>query len=85
MEKPASKDRQHDFDPRDRLIVALYAELKAERQTREVLEAAIRNGVVSREVLSALAADPVPVVTSDEIAQIETALSLGTSAKDEEP
>lgn len=62
-------------DPRDRLILALYAELKAERATREALEEAIRNGVVSAEVLSAIVSDPVPVVTSDDIAQIETALA----------
>lgn len=55
--------------------MALYAELKAERSTREALEEAIRNGVVSREVLSAIVSDPVPVVTSDDIAEIETVLS----------
>ncbi len=59
--------------------MALYAELKAERATREALEDAIRNGVVSREVLSAIVSDPVPVVTSDDIAQIETALSTETT------
>jgi hypothetical protein len=68
-------------DPRDQLIMALYAELKAERQTREALEAAIRNGVVSPEVLSAMAADPVPVVTSEDIAAIETALSQDAERK----
>ncbi|MBP1849257.1 hypothetical protein [Rhizobium halophytocola] len=62
------------FDSRDRLILALYAELKAERETRQLLEAAIRDGDVSREVLSAMAADPIPVVTSDDIATIETML-----------
>ena len=55
--------------------MALYAELKAERSTREALEEAIRNGVVSREVLSAIVSDPVPVVTSEDIAEIETVLS----------
>lgn len=62
-------------DPRDRLIMALYAELKAERSTREALEEAIRNGVVSSAVLSAIVSDPVPVVTSEDIADIEAALS----------
>lgn len=55
--------------------MALYAELKAERSTREALEEAIRNGVVSSDVLSAIVSDPVPVVTSEDIADIETALS----------
>ncbi|SMC52073.1 hypothetical protein [Rhizobium sp. RU36D] len=62
-------------DDRDRLILALYAELKAERQTREALEAAIRNGSVSMEVLEAMAADPVPVVTDSDIASIEAFLA----------
>ncbi len=55
--------------------MALYAELKAERLTREALEEAIRNGVVSREVLAAIVSDPVPVVTSEDIAEIEAALA----------
>ncbi len=55
--------------------MALYAELKAERSTREALEDAIRNGVVSSAVLAAIVSDPVPVVTSEDIADIETALS----------
>ena len=62
-------DRQdRRMDARDRLIVALYAQLKAERETRETLEWAIRNGAMSQEVLEAIAADPVPVVTSQDIA-----------------
>ena len=35
------------FDVRDRLILALYAQLKAERQTREAMEWVIRNGGLS--------------------------------------
>jgi len=73
--EPIHRQNAPDPDPRDRLIMALYAELKAERATREALEDAIRNGVVSREVLSAIVADPVPVVTSDDIAEIEAVLS----------
>ena len=65
-------DRKHkSMDARDRLIVALYAQLKAERETRETLEWAIRNGAVSKEVLEAIVADPVPVVTSEDIASLE--------------
>ncbi|MDQ0321768.1 hypothetical protein QO002_003906 [Pararhizobium capsulatum DSM 1112] len=63
------------FDRRDRLILALYAQLKAERQTREALEWSIANGVLSREILEAMAADPVPAVTSDDAAALERLLA----------
>ncbi|MBE1504103.1 hypothetical protein H4W29_001284 [Rhizobium viscosum] len=70
-------DRKHkSMDARDRLIVALYAQLRAERETRETLEWAIRNGAVSKEVLEAIAADPVPVVTSEDIASLEKIIAL---------
>ncbi|HWU64069.1 MAG TPA: hypothetical protein VN112_18795 [Ensifer sp.] len=73
--EPGNRRNAKRPDPRDRLIMALYAELKAERMTREALEEAIRNGVVSREVLSAIVSDPVPVITGEDIAEIEAALS----------
>ena len=63
------------MDARDRLIIALYAQLKAERQTRETLEWVIRNGGLSTDVLEAIAADPVPVVTSD-VAVVEKIVAL---------
>ncbi|MCB5203824.1 hypothetical protein LH464_15230 [Neorhizobium sp. T786] len=63
-------------DVRDRLIVALYAQLKAERQTREALEYVIRNGALSSEVLEAIASDPVPVYSACDVAAIERAMSL---------
>ncbi|NKL96065.1 hypothetical protein [Rhizobium leguminosarum] len=69
------------MDARDRLIVALYAQLKAERETRETLEWAIRNGAVSQEVLEAIAADPVPVVTSEDIASLEKIITLDERRK----
>lgn len=59
------------FDARDRLILALCAELKAERETRGALEYAIRHGALSKEVLSAIASDPVPVITEEDIIQVE--------------
>ncbi|MDM9628724.1 hypothetical protein QTL95_22785 [Rhizobium sp. S152] len=68
--------QENGMDGRDRLIVALYAQLKAERETRETLEWVIRNGEISREVLQAIAADPVPVVTSDDIASIEEIIAI---------
>lgn len=77
MEKNGLEDEQtRDSDVRDRLILALYAELKAERQTRETLEEAIRHGVLSKEVLVAIASDPVPAVTSEDIADIERLTDL---------
>jgi hypothetical protein len=69
------------FDPRDRLIVALYAQLKAERETRETLEWAIRHGALSDEVLEAIAADPVRPVTSDDIASVEKIIALDERRK----
>ena len=52
-----SKEPEGERDVRDRLILALYAQLKAERQTREALEYVIRNGALSPEVLEAVALD----------------------------
>ncbi|MBB3592550.1 signal transduction protein with GAF and PtsI domain [Rhizobium sp. BK529] len=69
--KPTSR-----MDARDRLIVALYAQLRAERETRETLEWAIRNGAISNDVLEAIASDPVPVVTSEDIASLEKIIAL---------
>jgi hypothetical protein len=63
-------------DVRDRLILALYAQLKAERQTREALEYVIRNGALAPEVLEAIAADPVPVAASADIAAVEKVIAL---------
>ncbi|EJZ22499.1 hypothetical protein NE852_03730 [Rhizobium sp. Pop5] len=77
-----SMDRQdRRMDARDRLIVALYAQLRAERETRETLEWAIRNGAISQEVLEAIAADPVPVVTSEDIASLEKIIALDERRK----
>lgn len=71
----AKSTPERAFDRRDRLILALYAQLKAERQTREALEWSIANGVISREVLEAMAADPVPAVTSDDVSALQRLLA----------
>lgn len=63
------------FDVRDRLILALYAQLKAERQTREAMEWVIRNGGLSPEVLEAMASDPVPVMAEADVPAIERILA----------
>jgi len=65
------------LDVRDRLILALYAQLKAERQTREAMEWVIRNGGLSPEVLEAMASDPVPVLTEADVPAIERILANG--------
>lgn len=78
--KTSSKrsSRPH-FDHRDRLILALYAQLRAERETREALEWAIENGAVSPEVLQAMVSDPVPVITSEDVAALERLLARDTN------
>ena len=83
--QPHAIDRDTSLDARDRLIVALYAELKAERATREALEDAIARGVVSKDVLAAIVSDPVPVITSDDVALIETVLArdLATASRED--
>ncbi len=73
--------KSKQVDARDRLIIALYAQLKAERQTRETLEWVIRNGGLSDGVLEAIASDPVPVVTSDDIATVEKIIAIDQRRK----
>jgi hypothetical protein len=62
-------------DPRDRLIIALFAQLEAERQTRETLRMALRAGALDPAVLEAIAEDPVPA-TSEDIASLERSIAL---------
>jgi hypothetical protein len=64
------------IDPKDRLIAALFAQLRAERETREALTWAIRSGVTSPAVLEALSGDPVPVATAEDVTTIERLLAL---------
>lgn len=73
------RKRTAPVDARDRLILALFAQLKAERETREAIEDAIRDGVLSKEVLIAIASDPIPVVTDRDVAEIETLLDRDSS------
>lgn len=71
-------DSLERFDVRDRLILALYAQLKAERQTREALEYVIQNGAVAPEVLEAIVGDPIPVAYADDVAAVEKIIALDT-------
>lgn len=59
------------MDSKDRLILALAALLRAERETRGALVEAIEDGAVSRETLLAMISDPVPVITREDIAFAE--------------
>jgi hypothetical protein len=61
------------MDRRDRLIVALSALLRAERETRAAFEEAIDAGL-SREVLKAIVSDPIPVVTQFDLVVAENLL-----------
>jgi len=79
--KPSKRSPPAHFDYRDRLILALYAQLKAERETREALEWAIENRAISPEVLQAMVSDPVPVITSEDVAALERLLARDTDAK----
>lgn len=74
MTKVAKQTSHKRFDARDRLIIALYAQLRAERETREAMEWVIHNGGLSPEVLEAMASDPIPVVTADDIKTVENSL-----------
>jgi hypothetical protein len=76
--KSAKRRTRPQFDHRDRLILALYAQLRAERETREALEWAIENDAISPEVLQAMASDPVPVITSEDTAALERLLARDT-------
>jgi hypothetical protein len=59
------------IDEKDRLIFALCALLRAERETRAAFEAAVLNGAVSREALCAILSDPIPAVTRDDLRHAE--------------
>ena len=77
--KSSKRPSRPYFDHRDRLILALYAQLRAERETREALEWAIENGAISLEVLQAMVSDPVPVITSEDVAALERLISRDTN------
>ena len=51
------------MDHQTTLILSLSALLRAERETRFAMEAAIGAGVIDPEVLRAMLSDPVPVIT----------------------
>lgn len=73
------QDQQPDI--RDRLIVALYAQLKAERETREAMEWVARHGGLSPDVMEAMAADPVPVFSQEDVVAVERIIDRERSSK----
>ena len=68
------------MDDRDKLILALSALLRAERQTRFAFESCIGAGVLQQETLQALLSDPVPVITQDDLNYAEEAAMRMTRA-----
>ena len=55
------------MDNKDRLILALAALLRAERQTRGALMEVLEEDSISRETLLAILSDPIPIVTQEDI------------------
>ncbi len=74
MSRTLKKSAHQAYDVRDRLILALYAQLRAERETREAMEWVLRNGGLSSEVLEAMASDPIPVITAEDMKMVENTL-----------
>ncbi len=88
MAQTQKKASQKTYDVRDRLILALHAQLRAERETREAMEWVMHHGGLSPHVLEAMASDPIPVVTSQDIQTIERSveqLRLAASKQGERP
>ena len=59
------------MDRKDRLILALAALLRAERETRGALIEVLEDGSIPRETLLAMLSDPVPVITEEDLAFAE--------------
>jgi len=55
------------MDNKDRLILALAALLRAERETRGALTDALEEESISRETLLDILSDPIPIVTQEDI------------------
>ena len=55
------------MDNKDRLILALAALLRAERETRGALMEVLEEDSISRETLLAILSDPIPIVTQEDI------------------
>jgi len=60
------------MDIRDKLILALAAQLRAERDTRKAFADAVRSGL-GREVMVAMLEDPVPAITQFDLMAVDAA------------
>lgn len=60
------------MDHRDRLILALSALLRSERETRFAFETCLSSGVLDSETLQAMVSDPVPVITQEDLNYAES-------------
>lgn len=74
--------RRHS-DPRDRLIMAMSAQLEAERQKREALRMALRQGAVDQVLLETIAQEPV-LAFSEDIAALKQTVALRDRTSGEE-
>jgi hypothetical protein len=66
------------------LIIALMAQLEAERQTRERLRVALRSGTLDPVALKEIVEEP-GRATDDEIASLERSIALRGAPIREEP
>jgi hypothetical protein len=55
------------IDHRDRLILALSALLRAEREARDAFQAALAAGELAPQTLHAMAGDPISVLSQDDL------------------
>ena len=67
------------MDHQKTLILSLSALLRAERETRFAMEAAIGAGVLDPEVLCAMLSDPVPVIAHEDLNYAESLAMNGAS------
>ncbi len=68
------------MDIRDKLILALAAQLRAERDTRQAFADAVRGGL-GREVMVAMLEDPVPAITQLDLVAADAAASAQSRNK----
>lgn len=73
------------IDAKDRLILALAAQLRAERETRDALASVVANGQLDPAVLTAVLTDPVPLITHEDATRAEllVAQPAGTARRQE--
>lgn len=73
------------IDAKDRLILALTALLRAERETRAALALVVGNGQLDPAVLTAILTDPVTLITHEDAARAEllVAQPAGTARRQE--